>query len=87
MSEKPEMYALDLEQLEIVSGGENDRKIEYDDECYHRAFTTLGQHKVVNGEQYEYVQCVDCGLTMWVKLSELFAPAKEISPFAPAKKS
>ena len=78
------MNALNLEQLEKVYGGYLEG-LEHEDDCDHPSFISLGKSKEENGVQYLYVQCKCCRENMWVKLTDLFAPATEVSPTAPAK--
>ena len=73
MREELKMDALNLEQLEKVSGGDHGML-----PCKHTHVKDLGQSKYENGEQLFYVQCKNCGKTMWVKPADLIAPATEV---------
>ena len=78
MSNEPKKNAmeLNLEQLNKVSGGENER--EYEVSCGHYSFITLDQYKEKDGVKYIYVQCESCGDRMWKKLTDLVGPATEV---------
>ena len=71
MSVEMKKEALDMEQLEIVSGG---ARTKHNKPCTH-SFIFLGESKEENGVKYVYVQCENCGYTDWVEQASLFAPA------------
>ena len=73
---KKDTMELNLEQLDKVSGGDNER--EYEVSCGHISFYSLEQYKEKDGVQYLYVQCDNCGERMWKKLSDLFGSATEL---------
>lgn len=88
MSEEPKMDALDMKQLDAVSGGGgggNGPEQTRQDTCDHSEFVLLGERETINGVLYEFVKCTRCHATMWVPQSSLFSSATEEPLFAPAK--